>query len=323
MEIKQTNPDSIMCKFPEIPIGGRLKLFHEKWQPITQDQLVLSTRKEGLKLEFLSKISIFRDFAQDLDILLSEVDKLLRKGAIEPDPPEKMQTGFYSIFFSCPKKIGRTEASHLQSKTFEQVSSETALQNGLLKQGHESGSFGRLGNISRSEGCISSHFSSCSAQEVHFCIQGKAYQFTRLSFSPSQAPRNFTKIGTVIAAHLRMQNLRRSVYLDVWFSVNQIREMLVSDKIKALSLLAELGFLVNMDPLSKPEYHLHRNLFSLVKGYCLTLERIMKIQFAVQRLKQEQTAPFSTSFGLMASCIEIVSHARLFMRPIQLHLLHF
>ena len=41
-------------------------------------------------------------------------------------------------------------------------------------------------------------------------------------------------------------------------------------------------------------------------------------------LKREPTAQnFLHLLGLMASCIEIVPHAWLFMRPVQLHLLHY
>ena len=57
---------------------------------------------------------------------------------------------------------------------------------------------------------------------------------------------------------------------------------------------------------------------------CPTLERIVKIFQAIQLLKREPTAQnFLHLLGLMASCIEIVPHARLFMRPVQLHLLHY
>ena len=83
-----------------------------------------------------------------------------------------------------------------------------------------------------------------------FFIQGKAYTFTCLCFGPSQAPRNFTKTVTVIAAYLRMQNLRIAVNLDDWFLVNQIRQLLIRDKLRTLNLLSELGFLINLEKLA-------------------------------------------------------------------------
>ena len=58
-QVARTNsPDSIRGRFPEILVGGRLKLFHRERQNITQDQWVLLTIKEGLKLEVLTKTPI-------------------------------------------------------------------------------------------------------------------------------------------------------------------------------------------------------------------------------------------------------------------------
>ena len=49
-----------------------------------------------------------------------------------------------------------------------------------------------------------------------------------------------------------------------------------------------------------------------------TLERIVKIAQAIQLQKWEPTARHSLIFFRpMASCIEIVSHAQLFMRPVR------
>ena len=100
-----------MCKFPEIPVGGRLRFFVKEWEKITEDQWVLSVLREGLKMDFIQKppfmgVKETHVTAQNLNILQLEVDKLLQKGAIENVPPESRQTGFYSTFFLVPKKTG-------------------------------------------------------------------------------------------------------------------------------------------------------------------------------------------------------------------------
>ena len=43
---------SIIAKFLEIPVGGRLVHFLSKWEQITQDQWVLDIIRDGYKLEF-------------------------------------------------------------------------------------------------------------------------------------------------------------------------------------------------------------------------------------------------------------------------------
>ena len=163
---------------------------------------------------------------------------------------------------------------------------------------------------------------------LRFCIQGKVYQFTCLCFGPAVAPRAFTKVVTVIAAHLRMRNLRLAVYLDDWFLVNLIRKMLIQDKKRTLGLLVELGFMINLEKSalepSQSVVYIGAH-FLLAKGLvCPTWERIEKIKEACKLVRKTPTAQsYLHLLGLMASCIELVPNARLFMRPIQLHLLHF
>ena len=47
---------------------------------------------------------------------------------------------------------------------------------------------------------------------LRFCIQGRAYQYRALAFGPKTSPRVFTKVVSVVAAHLRMQSIRLAVY---------------------------------------------------------------------------------------------------------------
>ena len=108
---------------------------------------------------------------------------------------------------------------------------------------------------------------------LRFCIQGKVYQFTCLCFSPTVAPRAFTKMVTVIAAHLRMRNILLAVYLDDWFLVNLIRKVLIQDKKRTLSLLVELGFMINLKKIhtgTQSISSLHRGTFFVGKRSCLS-----------------------------------------------------
>ena len=117
------------------------------------------------------------------------------------------------------------------------------------------------------------------------------------------------------------------MYFDDWFLINQIKKFLMADKEKSLSLV-KLGFLVNLEKLTLcPSQTITYiwAVFLLNKGMVSpTLERILKIEQAIVLIKREPTAQnFLHLLGLMASCIELVPHVRLFMRPVQLHLLHY
>ena len=123
---------------------------------------------------------------------------------------------------------------------------------------------------------------------LRFCIKGKCYQFTCLCFGPSIAPRVFTKVISVVAAHLRMRNIRLAVYLDDWLFVNLIRRLLLIDREKALNLLSKLGFMINLEKSAlEPSQSVVfiGAYFLLDKGIvCPTQERVTKIKEACLNL---------------------------------------
>ncbi|CAC5403693.1 unnamed protein product [Mytilus coruscus] len=254
---------------PWIPVEGRLKHFIQEWESITDDQWVLKTLQEGLKLEFqetphLTCIKHTSVNARNFHIILAEVEDLIEKNAIEIVPQAEI---------------------HQVHKTYRKF--------------------------------------------LRFCIQGKCYQFVALCFGSSQAPRVFTKIIIVVAAHLRTQNIRLATYLDDWLLVNAQEKMLISDREKTLSLLVKLGFIVNLQKSSlipSQEITYIGALFNFKKEIVSpTMERILKLEMLVRSLmKGHNTArDYLMLLGLIASSIELIPNARLFMRPIQLHLLHF
>ena len=93
---------------PEIPVGGRLKHFYQKWEHITEDQWDLDIIKQGYKLEL--KKTVFNGVKQtkinkqNSLFILQEVDELLQKKAIEIVPQNQIQSGFYSTLFLAEKK---------------------------------------------------------------------------------------------------------------------------------------------------------------------------------------------------------------------------
>ena len=133
-----------------------------------------------------------------------------------------------------------------------------------------------------------------------------------------------------MAAHLRAQNIRLATYLDDWFLLNQTKKMLISDQEKTLKLLTNLGFVVNLEKSSLiPTQSITYigAVFSLKEGIVRpTSERVSKLLSAVELILNKQNQATARYFlqllGIMASCIELIPNARLFMRPIQLHLLY-
>ena len=317
---------------PKIPVGGRLKFFIKNWEKITNDKWVLSTIKNGLKMDFL-KIPKFSGIKEtkvnqkQMPFLLAEVDTLLEKGAIEIVPKNQIREGFYSTFFLVQKKNGEMRPiinlkplnRYMVKQHFKMDTLAKVLN--LVKPGDYAISF------DLKDAYLHIPIHETNKKFLRFCINQKCYQFTTLCFGPTQAPRVFTKIITVVAAYLRMQNVRLASYLDDWLVVNIMRKMLLSDREKTLNLLVQLGFIINLKKSSlvpKQVIIYIGNLFDFNQGLVMpTQERINKLEKAVNVMLQGKISAFHYLhlLGLMASCIQIIPNARLYMRPLQLHLL--
>jgi hypothetical protein len=135
---------------------------------------------------------------------------------------------------------------------------------------------------------------------------------------------------SVVAAYLRTLGIRLAVYLDDWLIVNQNKRQLLSDRENCLNLLKSLDFLVNKEKstLIPTQTLIYLGgLFHLDKGLIYpTQERIVKLNLAIENLLTQEKASalmFLHLLGIMASCLQMILNARLFMRPVQLHLLSF
>ncbi|MCG7876485.1 MAG: reverse transcriptase domain-containing protein [Candidatus Thiodiazotropha endolucinida] len=319
---------------PQIPVGGRLRFFLANWKKITDDQWVLSVIEEGYKLEFVQKPpqSGIRETSvprKNLDILNAEVAELLRKDAIEPVPMNEKEHGFYSTFFLVPKKNGKMRPvinlrplnRYLKKEHFKMDTMTKVLN--LVKPNDWAIS------LDLSEAYLHVPIFRSHRKFLRFCIAGRCYQWKCLCFGPTTAPRVFTKVMSVVTAHLRTQNIRLASYLDDWLVVNQIRRLLLQDRERCLNLLTSLGFIVNReksDLVPKQEIvYIGGTFHFALRIVTPTPERIKKLVFAVKTLcrGQNQAKDFLHLLGIMASCLELIPNARLFMRPIQLHLLAF
>ena len=128
-----------------------------------------------------------------------------------------------------------------------------------------------------------------------------------MAFGPKVAPKNFTKLITVVAAHVRKQSLRLAAYLDDWLGLNATKQMLLQDRGKLINLLLDLGFIINkkkshLEPTQKITYI--GGYFNLQKGLVPTAECLQKYKKAVQIILH-----YLHLLGLLASCIEMIPNA--------------
>ena len=126
----------------------------------------------------------------------------------------ELNQGFYSTFFLVSKKTGELMPvvnlkllnQYLRSQHFKMDCMKKVIN--LAKKGDWAISI----DLQDAYFHISLHKNH--RKYLRFCIQGKAWQFKTLQFGPKSSPRLFTKVVSVVAGFLRMQNQRLAVYLD-------------------------------------------------------------------------------------------------------------
>lgn len=80
-----------------------------------------------------------------------------------------------------------------------------------------------------------------------FQVGRETYQFTRLPFGLSLAPRVFTKLVRVVGARLTAAGVSTLMYLDDWLLHSPTKEGVATSVSVALKVLADMGFKVNLD----------------------------------------------------------------------------
>ena len=127
-------------------------------------------------------------------------------------------------------------------ETTNQVSEERTFQNGHIEKSHNTGERNNWAiSLDLSDAYLHIPIFQKHRKYLRFCIAGQCWQWKCLFFGPSTELRVFSKVISVIAAHLRAQNIRLASYLHEWLALNQLKRLLLQDREKCLNLLVALG----------------------------------------------------------------------------------
>jgi hypothetical protein len=264
------------------------------------------------------------------DVLLEEVNQLLKKRAIEPVPQELESDGFYSTFFLVPKKPkGLRPILNLKPLNQCLVKRKFKMENlRSVKKAIKPGDW--LMSLDLQDAYMHIPIHKSYRKFLRFKIGGQAFQFLVLPFGLSSAPRVFTKVLAPLVAEARTRGLHLYPYLDDWLLRFAIREILRGMGQDLVQLLDVCGFLINF-----PKSHLDPTrglifiggLFSTDKNLVsLPLEREEDLLALVGQFKlgvPKTARQFLQLLGTMAAAIEVVMFCRLHMRPIQMYLKAF
>ena len=250
-----------------------------------------------------------------------EVEKLLRKGAIEEVEPCENQ--FLSNIFTIPKKGGERrpvvdmrdlnnfiEPVHFKMEDLSHLPS-------LLRRGDF------MCKIDLKDAYQTIPIAKKSRIYLRFLWRGRLYQFTCLPFGLRSSPRIFTKVLKPLLVYLRAMGVRLLVYLDDILIMAATPELCLEHTQLTWQLLTDLGFLGNLKksvlaPKQQAEY-LGFIVNSIEMKLFLTEEKLLRAKLEAERLlKSNPVVKILASFlGFCQSTLPAIAVAPLHFRNLQ------
>ena len=258
--------------------------------------------------------------------LLTSIQDLLHKGAIEVVHTQN-SLGFYSRLFPVPKPGNRwrpvIDLSSLNKllviPKFKMETPESIRAS--LRKGEW------VTSIDLTDAYLHVPIHTHSQIYLRFHHKGVTYHFVSLPFGLATAPLVFTSLVKEVKLLALQQGIRLHQYLDDWLIRAPSKEECHSQTQALLSLVKDLGFVVN---LKKSELHPSQRFDFLGYHFLLDLalvkptqDRWTKLQEMFHRLSKKSVISARTlmsTIGLLASTEKTVKLGRMHMRPFQWHL---
>lgn len=318
----------------DLPVGGRLQAFSAQWSLISEDPWVLSTVRDGYRLEltripFLSAVPWAFPVPNDPDLarlVKAEVDQMLDKGAIEV--VEDGSPGFYSPIFLVPKKTGgwRPVLNLRRLNKFMEVRHFRMESTRALAQVIRDQDWAISVDLKDAYFQVLVHPES--RPFLRFFFRNRVYQFRALPFGLATSPRVFSRLVACVAATCHRFDLHFHFYLDDWLLRNPSREQLLDQSRLLLQLTNNLGFLVNWEKSQLVPSQRFRYLgveFESTSGLMFPpsdrVERIISLTTTLSRASKVRARFILQWLGLVNSAADQVDLGRLHMRPVQIWLL--
>ena len=296
------------CTKSVIPVGGRLRRFLTQWEHQGAHRSILSLLRDGYKLPFrerpnLSRVPCITSGYAGSDrqsALLTSIQDLLHKGAIEVVHTQN-NLGFYSRLFLVPKPGNRwrpvIDLSSLNK--FLVISSKFKMETpesiqASLRKGEW------VTSIDLTDAYLHVPIHTHSQKYLRFHHKGVTYQFVSLPFGLATAPLVFTSLVKEVKLLALQQGIRLHQYLDDWLIRAPSKEECHSQTQALLSLVKDLGFVVN---LKKSELRPSQRFDFLGYHFLLDLalvrptqDRWTKLQEMFQRLSKKSVISARTLY---------------------------
>ncbi len=238
-------------------------------------------------------------------------------------PPRDRESGFYSRYFSIPKKGGglrpildlrlvNHSVMRLKFKmlTIKQVVSQIRSEDWFVTINLKDAYFHRS--------ILSQH-----RKFLRFAFRGKAYQYRVLPFGLALSPRTFTKCVDAALTPLQLQGIHILNYIDDWLILAQSEQLAVRHRDVVLAHVKDLGLRLNakksvLPPVQRTTY-LGVVWDSTTMQAHLSPARIESILMTVKRVREDQSLTvklFQKLLGLKAAASNMITFGLLHMRPL-------
>ena len=236
-------------KIGEFPLAARIKYFTQNWEQVTKDPNILKLTKGWiiplLKKPFQTREPKPLSYSPEEKILIdTEVNEMLRKGAIMPVPPQKNQ--FISNLFLTTKKEGKyrpvVNLKNLNACIpYAKFKMEGIQEVKDLLQPND-----LMVKLDLRDAFFSVPLNQESQKLVRFRWKGKLFQFLCMCFGISPAPRIFTKVMKIPISVLRKLNIRLVIYLDDLIIFAQSQQKIEMARDTTIFLFQHLGLIINL-----------------------------------------------------------------------------
>lgn len=316
---------------PQLPARPPTQFYEEWASSCTLTDWLDRTLRLGYSLQFCRLPPAFRGIQevnlssqQEIEFLEGEIQDLLSKQAVSTVPPHDRERGFYSPYFLVPKKTGdyrpildlRALNTCIGRRTFRMLTTRRLLE--LVQPGDW------FTTIDLKDAYFHVEVAPRHRKFLRFAFQGTAYEYNRLPFGYSLAPRTFSKCVDAALQPLRSHGMRVFFYLDDLIVMARSKQWAIFHTAQLILHLTRLGFAINWkksnpQPSQRAEY-LGVVLDSVSLRATLSESRRTALQQEVLKLKQGSRVTALTvmqALGHMAAAHPVVPLGLLHMRRLQ------
>ncbi|XP_078506464.1 LOW QUALITY PROTEIN: uncharacterized protein LOC144765813 [Lissotriton helveticus] len=229
----------------------------------------------------------------------------------------------FKQYLSGRKERQRIQTSY-QPQVLQRVVGLSTLQDGGNPSAQRPPSPERLVSSLGPQGCLPVPIFPPHCKFLQFLWKGQTYEFRTLPFGLSSAPWCFTKLLRPVVEYLRTKGIRLIIYLDDILQMEQSRDQLLLHLQVTISLLQNLGFIINAQ---KSDLVPQQSMIFLgfridTRDATLNLpsQKISKIKKEIRKvLRQDRISlrQLARIVGLLSSSIQAIYPGPLHYRTLQ------